>query len=118
MSHCEQTQKVLKILKIENLFDFIATRDDVELGKPDPEIYLLMADQLKVVPHDCLVVEDSLAGIKAALAAGMHCLAVTNEYTRKAILESRILEERWIVNERSHLLKIARERRAELEKIK
>lgn len=36
MSHCEQTGKVLRILEIMDLFDFIATRDDVETGKPDP----------------------------------------------------------------------------------
>ncbi|MDW7680796.1 MAG: HAD family phosphatase [bacterium] len=65
MSHCEQTGNVLRILEITDMFDFIATRDDVETGKPDPEIYLLAASQLAVDPGNCLVIEDSVAGIKS-----------------------------------------------------
>ena len=56
MSHCDQVRRVLKVLALEDAFDFIATRDDVEHGKPDPEIYLLVAWQLNVGPKECLVV--------------------------------------------------------------
>ena len=116
MSHCEQTGNVLRILDIADLFDFIATRDDVETGKPDPEIYLLITSQLMVDPGDCLVIEDSVAGIKAALAAGMHCIAVTNEFTLKPVTESHILDKRWIVSEPKNLVRIAGERISELER--
>lgn len=85
MSHCQQALRVLSILGIEDRFDFVASRDDVEVGKPDPEIYLMVAHQLGVDPKHCLVVEDSASGVKAALNAGMHYLVVTTDYTRAAI---------------------------------
>jgi len=44
-------------------------------GKPDPAIFLLAAESLGVQPEQCIVVEDSSNGIKAALAAGMYCVA-------------------------------------------
>lgn len=114
MSHCEQTGNVLRILEIMDLFDFIATRDDVETGKPDPEIYLLVASQLAVAPGNCLVIEDSVSGIKAALAAGMYCIAVTNEFTLKPVVESDILDQHWIVTDPRQLVRFAHERMTEL----
>jgi HAD superfamily hydrolase (TIGR01549 family) len=107
MSHCKQAQKVLEILQLMPLFHFIATRDDVENGKPDPEIYWLVARELGVEPRDCLVIEDSPSGVKAALAAGMHCICVTTDFTRKAIHESGLLPKRWIVDEPRQLLAVA-----------
>src|SRR5438876_1926611 len=61
MSYCNQVQRVLAILGLTDAFDFVASRDDVEHGKPDPEIYLLVARELGVPPTDCLVLEDSPA---------------------------------------------------------
>jgi beta-phosphoglucomutase-like phosphatase (HAD superfamily) len=49
----------------------IFTREDVAKGKPDPEMFLLAASSLGVAPSECVVVEDSTAGIRAALAANM-----------------------------------------------
>jgi len=43
MSYCEQVERTLRALKLEGVFSFIATREDVENPKPDPEIYLLVA---------------------------------------------------------------------------
>ena len=99
MSYCTQVQRVLKILDLENAFDFVASREDVEHGKPDPEIYRLVASELGVPPNECLVIEDSPSGVKAALAAGMWVIAVTTPFTRKSIHEGRLLEERWIVDD-------------------
>ncbi|MEJ2600325.1 MAG: HAD hydrolase-like protein [Anaerolineales bacterium] len=45
MFYCAQVQRVLRILELEDTFDFVASRDDVEQGKPDPEIYNLVAEQ-------------------------------------------------------------------------
>jgi beta-phosphoglucomutase len=69
-SHREEALRVLEILGIRDEFDVIATREDVEHGKPDPEMHLLVARELGVELGDCLAVEDSPAGIEAALAAG------------------------------------------------
>ena len=103
MSHCAQTSRVLQILHLRKKFNFIATRDDVALGKPDPEIYTLVARELRVSPDESLVIEDSATGVKAALAAGMSCVAVTTEFTRTAVHASGLLDERWIVDVPSEL---------------
>lgn len=55
----------------------VVTVDDVERGKPAPDIFLAAAERLGVDPSRCLVVEDAVAGIAAARAAGMRTLAVT-----------------------------------------
>lgn len=55
------------------------TSEDVRVGKPDPEPYLLAAERLGVDPHDCVVVEDAPAGVAAGLAAGA-AVVVVGEY--------------------------------------
>ena len=99
MSYCAQAQRVLKILQLENTFDFVASRDDVDNGKPDPEIYHLVAHQLDTPAAHCLVIEDSPTGVQAALAAGMVCIAVSTPFTQKALHASKLLEDRWIVDD-------------------
>jgi beta-phosphoglucomutase len=99
MSYCAQVQRILKILELEDTFDFVASRDDVEHGKPDPEIYNLVASQLAVPAGECLVIEDSPSGVKAALAAGMWVIAVTTPFTREAFHRNHLLDQRWVVND-------------------
>jgi HAD superfamily hydrolase (TIGR01549 family) len=98
MSHREQTKYVLEDLQIHKYFNFIATRDDVSHGKPNPEIYHLIAMKMQIVPENCLVIEDSPAGITAALDAGMHCIAVTNELTMDQVHTSGLLNSNQIVD--------------------
>lgn len=98
MSHCSEVRRVLHILNLKNDFNFIGSRDDVENGKPDPEIYLLVAKQLGVKTNQCIVIEDSLTGLKAAKNARMECIVVTNEFTRKAIHSSSLIEKKRIVD--------------------
>jgi beta-phosphoglucomutase-like phosphatase (HAD superfamily) len=98
MSYCTQVERSLNALGLENAFDFIATREDVENPKPDPEIYLLVAKALGVSPEACMVVEDSVAGVKAGLAAGAVVLAVATPLTRRKLHESGLLDEHHIVN--------------------
>ncbi|MFC1879092.1 HAD family hydrolase [Chloroflexota bacterium] len=103
MSYCKQVGRVLNILGLSDAFDFIASRDDVERGKPDPEIYQLVAAELETLPGECLVIEDSPSGVKAALAAGMWCIAVSTPFTRRALHKLEILNERWIVDDPANL---------------
>lgn len=103
MSHCEQVQRILGILGLSNTFDFVATRDDVTNGKPDPEIYNLVARELDVLAEECLVIEDSPAGVLAAIRAGMHVVAVSTPFTRQRLHDAGTLDARWIVDDPADL---------------
>lgn len=63
--------KQLKQANIYKFFDAVVCRDDVEKTKPNPDIFLKAADKLNVNKNECIVIEDSSAGIKAAFNAGM-----------------------------------------------
>lgn len=54
--------------------DVVIAAEDVQRGKPFPDLFLCAAEKLGVAPQDCVVIEDSDAGIEAAQAAGMKCL--------------------------------------------
>jgi HAD superfamily hydrolase (TIGR01509 family) len=98
MSDRERAQQVLEALELTDALDFIATRDDVKRGKPDPEIYELVSQELGIPPEQSLVIEDSPSGVEAALAAGMWCVAVTTPFTRQGIHNQGLLDDRWIVD--------------------
>lgn len=61
----------LHLADIKDKFDAIVCIDDVGKGKPNPDIFLLAAEKIGVEPSDCMVIEDSEAGIMAAFNAGM-----------------------------------------------
>jgi HAD superfamily hydrolase (TIGR01509 family) len=103
MSYCPQVERSLRALKLETAFDFIATREDVEVPKPDPEIYLLATKALGVAPGECMVVEDSVAGVRAGLAAGALVLAVSTPPTRRKLHESGLLDAHHIVDSPAEL---------------
>jgi beta-phosphoglucomutase len=103
MSYHEQVRRVLEVLGLSDAFDFIAARDDVEQGKADPEIYLLTARVLKVSPTECLAIEDSPAGVAAALAAGMATIAVSTPLTRERLHKSGLLPPQLIVDDPDRL---------------
>ena len=64
----------------------VVTGDDVTRNKPHPEIFLKAAEGLDLPPAKCLVVEDSVSGIKAAVAAGMKCVGVRGTYSDEQLL--------------------------------
>ena len=61
---------------IEKYFDFIVTGEQVENGKPHPDIYLVAARGVEVAPQSCLVIEDALSGLQAGRAAGARTVAI------------------------------------------
>jgi HAD superfamily hydrolase (TIGR01509 family) len=75
-------------------FDFVLTREDYVLSKPNPEPYLTALKKSGFKADECLVVEDSPRGLASALAAGIRCLVIPNDLTRGAsfIGAWRILE--------------------------
>ncbi len=103
MSYCKQANRVLEILGLEDAFDFVATRNDVEKGKPDPEIYLMVAKALDVNSAECLVIEDSPAGVQAALNAEMQVVAVSTPFTQKRLHESNLIPQSHILDEPNDL---------------
>ena len=106
MSRCRQATRVLEILDLRHSFDFIASRDDVVRGKPDPEIYELVARELKVGVAESLVLEDSPAGVEAAIGAGMWCIAVTTPFTREGVHKQALLPPEWIVDDAEQVLEV------------
>ena len=68
---------LLDITGIRRHFQAIVSGDDVRQGKPDPEVFLTGAARLGVEPRQCVVFEDAVAGVEAARAGGMKCVAVT-----------------------------------------
>lgn len=71
----------LRVLGLLELVPFNISGDDVDNGKPNPEPYLKAAARLGVQPVECLVVEDSVVGVAAAVAAGMRVVAWPEENT-------------------------------------
>jgi mannitol-1-/sugar-/sorbitol-6-/2-deoxyglucose-6-phosphatase len=69
-------QSVIAKLAIADYFESIYSGFDVPHGKPDPAVYLAAAAGLGLDPQNCLAIEDSLAGIRSAKAAGMKVIAV------------------------------------------
>jgi HAD superfamily hydrolase (TIGR01509 family) len=67
---------LLKLAQIDNFFDCIVCGDEVTNSKPNPEIFLKVADKLNCSYNKCLVLEDSEAGITAAHEAGMLSIAI------------------------------------------
>ena len=61
---------------------------EVENKKPHPDIYLKASNRIGLRPEECLVIEDSLSGIKAAVAAGCKCLAVTSSFEKDELGEA------------------------------
>jgi beta-phosphoglucomutase len=108
MSHRKQAALVLERLALSDQVDVLVTREEVRRPKPDPEIYLLVASRLGAEPRDCFVLEDSLPGVLAANAAGMYCLAMTNDMTRDAIHAACVLPAERIVDHPARLGTVAR----------
>ena len=68
--------EVMKLTGLDQVFRFTVYGDDMQRGKPDPEIYLTTARKLGVDPANCVGIEDSGNGLRALHAAGMHAIAV------------------------------------------
>lgn len=79
---------LLRARGLADYFDVILTVEAVSHSKPDPEIFLKTAQQLKAAPERCVVLEDSLFGVKAAKNAGMACVAVTTGAYSKSELKA------------------------------
>ncbi len=75
-THLVLVERVLKENGIRDYFEAVVSGEQFKRSKPDPEIYLYTAGQLKLKPEECLAVEDSTIGITAAHRAGLKIAAV------------------------------------------
>lgn len=84
----DKTKNKIKIVNIEKYFpdDKVFTIDMVEKGKPEPDIFLLAAKKMGYKPEDCIVIEDSVAGLTAAIKANMIPVAFV-KYSKEYFLE-------------------------------
>jgi beta-phosphoglucomutase len=80
-------------LGLRRFLDSIVSGVDMP-GKPEPVLFLTVAERLGVSPESCVVVEDAVAGVEAARRAGMQCIAVTTTNDAKALSVADIIVDR------------------------
>lgn len=68
--------RLLRAAGVWEQLDFVVTGEEVERGKPAPDIFLEACRRAKVLPENALVLEDSINGARAAIAAGIRCIVV------------------------------------------
>lgn len=78
----KNTPQILKLTGLEPYIDQVSCGLDIKNSKPDPEVFLVAAEKLGLAPEECLVVEDSKAGVVAAKAALMLSLGVGPEHNQ------------------------------------
>jgi beta-phosphoglucomutase len=67
---------ILSLTRTQRFFQAVVSMEDTQRGKPDPQVFQVAAERLAVPPECCLVMEDAVAGVQAAKAGGMKCIAV------------------------------------------
>lgn len=82
---------VMKTANLDKYFTVVVTGEEVTIGKPGPDIFLLAAKRLNADPAKCVVIEDAASGVAAAKAAGMKCVAVTNTHHEKDLQEADLI---------------------------
>lgn len=68
---------ILKLTGVGKYMQAMVGMEDTQRGKPDPQVFLIGAEKLKIQPQNSVVVEDAIAGVQAAKAGGMKCIAVS-----------------------------------------
>lgn len=98
-SASKNAETILRKINLFNEFDVIIDGVKVSKSKPDPEVFLKGAEALQVAPENCIVFEDALAGVEAAINAGMRVVGIG---------ESQILRKADLVVEGLHQLNLAK----------
>jgi HAD superfamily hydrolase (TIGR01509 family) len=80
-----QAEVALTEAALMGRFDIEVTGDEVQFGKPAPDLFLLAAERLGVSPQSCIVFEDAPAGLEAAARAGMRRVWVPNAHSRHLV---------------------------------
>jgi beta-phosphoglucomutase len=72
----ENVDLIMQLTDASRFFDAVVSMEDTQRGKPDPQVFQVAAAKVQVEPARCVVVEDAVAGVQAAKAGGMKCIAV------------------------------------------
>lgn len=92
----EMVGLILEKFELGDYFNAVRTSCEVGAGKPSPDIYLKVAEDLNVAPEHCLVFEDVPMGIMAAKNAGMKCCAIYDEFSKSLTTEKKKLADYYI----------------------
>jgi len=87
----ENIHLIVGSLDIEKYLKAVITGHDVTEGKPSPQVFLLAAQRIGAEPKNCIVVEDAVAGVKAAKSAGMYCVAVSNSHPQEKLKQADLI---------------------------
>jgi beta-phosphoglucomutase len=81
---------ILRLTGTERFFEAIVSMEDIQRGKPDPQVFELAAQRLGTPAARCVVIEDAVAGVQAAKAGGMKCIAVrfAGEHSESALAKA------------------------------
>ncbi|MCE9534436.1 MAG: HAD family phosphatase [Planctomycetes bacterium] len=81
---------ILDLTNSRRFFEGIVAMEDTQRGKPDPQVFLKAAEKLNAKPANCIVFEDAVAGVQAAKAGGMQCVAVrfVGHHTEEALRQA------------------------------
>ena len=103
MSDPEHARRILAALGLSDAFEAVITPADVAHGKPAPDMYQAATTRLGCAPAACVAIEDSVAGITAAVTAGVPCIAVPTWLTRDAVHAAALVPPGMIVDDPARL---------------
>jgi HAD superfamily hydrolase (TIGR01509 family) len=84
----ENIHLIRDLLGLQRWLDGLVSGDRLAQGKPAPDIFLLAAEQVGCAPKNCVVIEDAPAGVAAAKAGGMRCVAVTTSHPAASLTQA------------------------------
>ncbi|MFX0043185.1 MAG: HAD family hydrolase [Candidatus Hodarchaeota archaeon] len=87
----ENVELVIKTLNLTQDFDAIITAAEVKRSKPEPDVFLIAAEKLKLDPKNCIVIEDAPVGIEAAKRAGMPVIALRTTHCNVDLLDADLI---------------------------
>ena len=87
----ENIQLISAVLGLRQYLTALVSGETVAHGKPAPDIFLEAANELGIDPGQCLVIEDAVAGVRAAHAAGMRCIAVAGNRDLPGLREAELM---------------------------
>jgi beta-phosphoglucomutase len=96
-SGTDRVKAIASLQKIglpEEAWDTVVTGEQVRLNKPAPDIFLITARKLGMAPAACVVLEDSVNGVRAARAAGMRCVAVAHTFPADRLQEADVVRNK------------------------